>query len=259
MTESPHALQSPLVSVASIPNVNSYAFGSPNSGTEAARDRSTTQNIAAYAPSNQPSIAFVASAAQAAIGTLDRVAAVAQYRPSVTYPNTGLGQALQTDAGAMVRGVGTRVFFVQTGGFDTHADQDTVTATGAYVKLMASLNDSLTAFHNDVRNVGLLGNTLVLSFSEFGRRISENGSSGTDHGAASVMLAMGGDVRGGLYGTAPSLNPDPQNPTLENAGGDVRFGVDFRSVYARVIDNWLGGNSVSVLGGDFRTGGPAFV
>ena len=259
VTESPHSLQSPLVSVASIPNVNSYAFGSPNSGTEAARDRSTTQNIAAYAPSNQPSIAFVASAAQAAIGTLDRVAAVAQYRPSVAYPNTGLGQALQTVAGAMVRGVGTRVFFVQTGGFDTHADQDTVTATGAYVKLMASLNDSLTAFHNDVRNVGLLGNTLVLSFSEFGRRISENGSSGTDHGAASVMLAMGGGVRGGLYGTAPSLNPDPQNPTLENAGGDVRFGVDFRSVYARVIDNWLGGNSVSVLGGDFRTGGPAFV
>jgi len=124
---------------------------------------------------------------------------------------------------------------------------------------MASLNDGLTAFHNDMRNVGLLGNTLVLSFSEFGRRISENGSSGTDHGAASVMLAMGGGVRGGLYGTAPSLNPDPQNPTLENAGGDVRFGVDFRSVYARVIDNWLGGNSVSVLGGDFRTGGPAFV
>ena len=98
-----------------------------------------------------------------------------------------------------------------------------------------------------------------MSFSEFGRRITENGSKGTDHGAASVMLAMGGGVRGGLYGTAPSLNPDPQNPTLENAGGDVHYETDFRSVYARVIDNWLGGSSTAILGGDFRVSTLTFV
>ena len=99
----------------------------------------------------------------------------------------------------------------------------------------------------------------MLSFSEFGCRIAENGSKGTDHGAASVMLAMGGTVRGGLYGTAPSLNPDGQNPTLENNGSDVHYETDFRSVYAKVIDGWLGGDSVAVLGGNFRKSGIDFV
>ena len=73
------------------------------------------------------------------------------------------------------------------------------------------------------------------------------------------MLAMGGGVRGGLYGTAPSLNPDASNTTLENNGNDVRYETDFRSVYAKVIDNWLGGDSVSVLGGNFRKTGLDFI
>ena len=72
------------------------------------------------------------------------------------------------------------------------------------------------------------------------------------------MMALGGRVNGGLYGTAPSLNPDPANPTLENNAGDVRFETDFRSVYARVIDQWLGANSVGILGGDFRNAVPHF-
>jgi uncharacterized protein (DUF1501 family) len=259
VTEPPHTLQSPLVSVASIPSITSYAFNSPNTGTEAALDRTAAQHIAAYLPTNQAPVAFVATAAQAAISTLDRVAAVGLYKPSLTYPNTGLGLALQAVAGAMAKGVGTKVFFVQTGGFDTHASQDPIAATGTYSKLMVTLNDGLTAFYNDLRNIGLIGDTLVLSFSEFGRRITENGSKGTDHGAASIMLALGGGVHGGLFGTAASLNPDPQNPTLENAGGDVHYETDFRSVYARVIDNWLGGDSVGVLGGDFRVGTLNFV
>jgi uncharacterized protein (DUF1501 family) len=124
---------------------------------------------------------------------------------------------------------------------------------------MITLNDGLTALHNDLSALGLLNDTLLLSFSEFGRRVTENGSKGTDHGAASVMIAMGGAVRGGLYGTAPSLNPDSQNPTLENNGNDVRFETDFRSVYARVIDSWLGGDSVGVLGGNYRKTGLDFV
>jgi uncharacterized protein (DUF1501 family) len=98
---------------------------------------------------------------------------------------------------------------------------------------------------------------MLITFSEFSRRITENGSQGTDHGAAGVMFAMGGAVRGGLYGTAPDL--DPNSPTLENSGGDVRYETDFRSVYARVLENWLGANSVSILGGDFRGAAPAIV
>ena len=74
-----------------------------------------------------------------------------------------------------------------------------------------------------------------------------------------MMMAMGGAVRGGIYGTAASLDPNPANPTLENNGGDVRHETDFRSVYARVLDGWLGANSTAILGGDFRAGAPAIV
>jgi uncharacterized protein (DUF1501 family) len=124
---------------------------------------------------------------------------------------------------------------------------------------MATLNDGLTAFYNDLKNTGLLSDTLMLSFSEFGRRITENGSKGTDHGAASLMLAMGGLVHGGLYGTAASLNPDPSNTTLENSGADVHYETDFRAVYAKIVDNWLGGDSIGVLGGNFKKAGLDFV
>jgi uncharacterized protein (DUF1501 family) len=257
--DTPHSLQASGVAVASVPSVTGYAFSSPNTGNEAALERAAAANIASHVPVDQPHVAFVSSSVQAAMATLQRVATVAQYRPSVAYPANGFGQALQAVAGAMVKGIGTRVFFVQTGGFDTHASQDTIGENGAYVRLMTTLDTGLKAFFDDLKNAGLLGETLVLSFSEFGRRITENGSKGTDHGAASPMLALGGLVRGGLYGTAASLNPDPANPTLENGGGDVHFETDFRSVYAKVIDNWLGGDSVGVLGGNFRKPGLDFV
>jgi uncharacterized protein (DUF1501 family) len=141
---------------------------------------------------------------------------------------------------------------VQTGGYDTHAQQNTNNPNGAYYSLMGTLDDGLAAFYTDLRNQGLLGETLILQFSEFGRRINENASQGTDHGAASVMMALGGGVRGGIYGTAASLTAAPDNPALENNSQDVRHETDFRSVYARVIDNWLGASSVSILGADFR-------
>jgi len=257
--DTPHALQSSAVSVASIPSVSGYAFNSPNSGSEATLERAAATSIASHVPVDKPHVAFVSTSVQAAMATLDRVAAVGAYKPAVAYPANGFGQALQAIAGAMAKGTGTRVFWVQTGGYDTHASQDTNTDTGAYVRLMVTLNDGLTAFYNDLKNQGLLNQSLLLSFSEFGRRISENGSRGTDHGSASVMMAMGGSVHGGLFGTAPSLAVDPQNPTLENNTQDVKFENDFRSVYARVIDNWLGGDSVAVLGGNFRKSGLDFV
>ena len=124
---------------------------------------------------------------------------------------------------------------------------------------MGTLNDGLFAFYTDLQNQGMLTDTLVLQFSEFGRRVAENGSSGTDHGAAGLMLAMGGNVRGGLYGTAADLRAAPDNPTLENNSTDVRHETDFRAVYSRVIDSWLGADSRAVLGADFRAGSPAFL
>jgi uncharacterized protein (DUF1501 family) len=120
---------------------------------------------------------------------------------------------------------------------------------------MSTLGDGLWAFYSDIRNQGFSNDTTVIVFSEFGRRISENGSNGTDHGAAGVMMALGGMVRGGLYGTAPVLSPG--HPTLENNSGDVRYETDFRSVYAKLLDQWLGASSVPILNGDFRAGAPA--
>jgi uncharacterized protein (DUF1501 family) len=256
--EAPHMFTG-TVPVASIPNVNGYAFQSPTGGNEGVLERTAATAIASHVPVDKPQLAFVSTTVQSALATLDTVASVGQYVPSVTYPNNGFGQALRAVAGAMAKGTGTRVFWVQTGGFDTHASQDTITDTGAYVRLMVTLNDGLSALYTDLKNQGLLSSTLLLSFSEFGRRITENGSRGTDHGAASVMFAMGGGVHGGIFGTSPNLSQDPQNPTLENAAGDVKFETDFRSAYAKVLDNWLGADSVAVLGGNYRTTGMDFV
>ena len=129
----------------------------------------------------------------------------------MAYPNNGFGQALQMVAGAISRGIGTSIYWVQTGGYDTHSGQNTNVANGSYNGLMTTLNGGLFAFYRDMLNQGLLSDTLVIQFSEFGRRISENGSNGTDHGAASLMMAMGGSVRGGIYGTAPNLTSERQS------------------------------------------------
>ena len=253
----PHVLAGK-TAVPAIASPAAYSFASPNSGTEAAAERSTAVRIASHVPVDRPELAFVYGSTQAALATLDRVATVASYRPSPAYPNTGFAQALQAVAGAMTRSIGTRVFYVTTGGFDTHSAQS-VNAPGAYFNNMATLNDGLLAFYNDLKAQGLLDDTLILSFSEFGRRISENGSQGTDHGSASVMMAMGGKVNGGLYGTAPNLNTDPSNPTLENNAVDVKFETDFRSVYAQVLDNWLGTDSTKLLGANYRKTGIGFI
>ena len=257
--ETPRTLLARTVGIPSIPSVAGYAFASPNSATDAVFGRDSAVRIASHLPSDKPHLAFVNSTAQGAFATLDRVAQVNTYVSSVTYSNNGFAQALRAVAGAIAKGIGTRVFWVQTGGYDTHALQNPNAANGAYAGLMTTLNDGLTSFYRDLENQGLLRDTLILQFSEFGRRITENGSNGTDHGAAGLMMAIGGSVRGGLYGTAPRLNPTPDNQTLENNGGDVRHETDFRSVYAKVIDSWLGADANAILGGDFRPGAPNFL
>ena len=257
--EVPRTLYGERVGVPAIPNVGQYAFQSPNGGVEANYSRQTMTQIASHLPDDRPHVAFVNGTVQAALATLDRVATVATYEPTTTYPNNGLGQALRSVAGAIVGGIGTKVFWVTTGGFDTHATQNTNAANAGYSNLMGTLNASLASFYGDLRNQGLLNDTLIVQFSEFGRRITENGSEGTDHGAAGLMMAIGGSVRGGIYGTAPNLNPFSGNPTLENNGNDVTHETDFRSVYARVIDQWLGADSAAILNGDFRSPALTFV
>ena len=250
--ETPRSLLARTVGVPSIPTINGYAFASPNTGAEVGFARESATRISSHMPVDRPHLAFVNGTAQGAFATLDRVAQVGTYVSSLTYPNNGFSQALRMIAGAMVRNVGTNIFWVQTGGYDTHAGQP-----AAYTNLMAALNDGVFAFYQDLRNQGLLNDTMILQFSEFGRRVAENGSQGTDHGAAGLMMAIGGSVKGGLYGTSANLQPG--HPTLENSSNDIRYETDFRSVYARVIDSWLGGNSVPILGADFRAGAPQFL
>ena len=119
---------------------------------------------------------------------------------------------------------------------------------------MQTVNDAVFAFYRTCQNQGLLGQTTILQFSEFARRVDENGSQGTDHGEGGVMMAIGGGVKGGIYGTAPNLAAERQ-PTLSNSGDDVRWDIDFRRVYAEILDKWLGADSVTILGGDFRQPG----
>jgi len=251
--ETPRALVSRLTGVAAIANADTYTYGSPNRGPAALQERAAAQAMAANPAPGRAHLAFLNGANRGAIETLDRVALAAAYTPTLPYPTSGFGSALRTVAGAIVRGVGTRVFWVQTGGYDTHSDQGA--AGGGYGNLMGTLDGGLFAFYSDMRNQRLENDVTVIVFSEFGRRISENGSAGTDHGAAGLMMVLGGAVRGGLYGTAASLAPG--DPTLENNSGDVRYETDFRSVYARVLDQWLGVNSVPILNGDFRASAPA--
>src|SRR6266850_704555 len=252
------ALAGATIAVPSITDPRNYSFASPNAGTEAINERNSAIRLASSAGPDRPNLAFVNTSAMEAFATLDRVGSVVNYQSSVTYPNNGVGAALRTVAGSIARGIGTRVYWVQTGGFDTHSGQGNAGA-GAYATLMSTVGDGLLAFNNDLQNQGLLGSTLMIQFSEFGRRISENGSQGTDHGAGGMMMVIGGAVRGGIYGTAASLDPSPANPTLENAGGDVTYETDFRSVYAQVLDGWLGTDSTAILGGNFRAGAPAII
>ena len=121
--ETPRSLMARTVGVPAITNPATYSFSSPNSGTEAVLERAAATKISSHLPVDRPHLAFVNSTAQAALGTLDQVARVASYQPTVAYPNNGLALALRAVAGAMNKQIGTKVFWVQIGGFDTHSSQ----------------------------------------------------------------------------------------------------------------------------------------
>jgi uncharacterized protein (DUF1501 family) len=166
------------------------------------------------------------------------------YHAAVEYPKNDLANRLQQTAKLITTGLRQKVLYVSMGGFDTHANE-----RPAHDKLMMHLAEGLTAFQEDLEVQGLSEQVVVLAFSEFGRRVAENASEGTDHGQGGVMFALGKGVKGGIYGDLPDLE------NLEE--GDIKYQQDFRGVYAKVLDNWLGIASRDILGGKFT--GPAFV
>jgi len=154
------------------------------------------------------------------------------------FPESQLSQSLRTVSRLIAANLPTRVYFVSLSGFDTHARQ-----ANRHRQLLEQLGQALQAFIQALAKQGNLGRTLVMTFSEFGRRVAENGSAGTDHGEAAPMFLLGGDVRAGLCG------PTPQ---LENLNrGDLPFAIDFRQVYAAVLSDWLGADATRLLGGRF--------
>jgi len=169
-----------------------------------------------------------------ALNHYDDKAALAAAYP----PNNGLGQSLQTVAKLITGGLGTRIFYLSTGGFDTHANQPP-----QHAGILGGLSEAVAAFRRDLAFAGRDKDVMVMTFSEFGRRAQENGSAGTDHGAASAMFVIGGGTKGGIFGEQPSLTD------LDN--GDLRFTTDFRRVYATVLDKWMATPSAQVLGGTF--------
>lgn len=155
------------------------------------------------------------------------------------YPQSGLANSLQTIAKLVTSDLGTRVFYASIGGFDTHANQPE-----GHANLLGTISEAVAAFYRDLAAQGRDKDVMVMTFSEFGRRVKENGSAGTDHGAASCLFVVGPGVRGGNFGTYPSLTD------LDD--GDLKFTTDFRSVYSAVIDRWLAADSNQILGGRYQ-------
>lgn len=160
--------------------------------------------------------------------------AAARYRTKTEYPDDVFAAALHDVAALATGQVGSRVFSVELGGFDTHSDQ-----RNRHDALMRRLDAGLGTFMKDVQGTEAGKNMLIVVYSEFGRRVHENGSRGTDHGVAGPMFVLGPSIHGGLYGKHPSLDD------LDD--GDLKHTIDFRSVYATVIEKWFGIEQQRVL------------
>ena len=236
--EVPLLLRAQRVHVPSLRRVEDYQWGAPAGGPVAAA-APVRQVVADAAGGTAESLRdFVATTARQAVGLADELTrALARYRPRAEYPDTPLARELRLCAQLVVAGFGTRLVHVATGGFDTHARQ-LVTHAG----LLQQLDGALDAFVADLVAHRRAETVALLVHSEFGRRVAENASQGTDHGAAGPVLVALGGSRGGTVGAPPDLE--------HLDGGDLVAQVDFRSVYAELLQ-WLGVDPTVVLGAAF--------
>ena len=183
---------------------------------------------------------FVERSALDAYAFADQMSAMSRReRASANYPRTALAERLSLVAGLIRAGLGSRVYYAIQPGYDTHSVQ-----LARHAELLAELAGAIRAFHDDLAAAKLDDRVAVLCFSEFGRRVEENGSSGTDHGTTGPVFLAGSRVRGGLVGAAPSL-------VELDAEGDLKMTIDFRRVYASVLEQWMGISATPVLGGSY--------
>ena len=249
MDNLPLALVAPRTNVPSIRSIDDYQL---RFGDVPAPDNQLRHSLArkladgakerwgeAAAEPTSSDLSFIRQTLGTAIDSAARLKEVAaSYQPASPYPQTALAANLKAVAQLIAGELGTRIFFVSLGGFDTHARQ-----AGSHAALLAELSGAVTAFFKDLRAHGLADRVLLATYSEFGRRLRENGSLGTDHGAGSQMFIVSGATKAGVFGDHPSLTD------LDD--GDLKHATDFRSVYATLLDRWLRIPSEPVLGGKF--------
>ncbi|MFM8698771.1 MAG: DUF1501 domain-containing protein [Phycisphaerales bacterium] len=171
--------------------------------------------------------------------TSDRIRAAVKKAPLARYPGSALAKQLQTVAAMIRDGMKTRVYYVSMGGFDTHANQP-----NSHGNLMRQLGDAMLAFQNDLKAQGNDGRVMTMCFSEFGRRVRQNASNGTDHGTAGPVFVVGPNVNPGVQGKYPSLT--------DLDGGDLKFTTDFRGVYQELLGKWMKAPTREVLGGTYQ-------
>jgi uncharacterized protein (DUF1501 family) len=175
------------------------------------------------------------------LSSADYIFQQSRLRPSSQqYPKTGLGKSLQTIASLIFSDINTKVYYVSLGSFDTHVNQQ-----GEQQRLFTEMNDAVKSFVADLKSNNRFQDVLLMTFSEFGRRVSQNASGGTDHGTAnSMFLLSGGLKQKGLINEMPDLNDLDE--------GDLRYKIDFKDVYATVLNKWLGADDKNILGKNFN-------
>lgn len=218
-------------------NLRGYGLVSDRRSGGAAAFRSmlgdTTQ------PFSSPYLGKVAEIeANAQRGSEELPKLVAGYKTDAPYPATNLARSLALAAQMIGSRIGTRVIYVTHGSFDTHTNQK-----ATQDRLLEQFSDAVSAFYADLATHGNDKRVLTMTFSEFGRRVAENASRGTDHGEAAPVFMIGGSIKGGVYANHPSLDD------LDN--GDIKYTTDFRSVYATVIETWLGRSAHGIIAGEF--------
>lgn len=232
----PLALATPAAHVPAVRDLAELELRVP-SGWAGASD--ALEAIASIGPRGGSELDFVRSTASSAYISARRVKDLARIAPgSAHYPEDAFAGQLKLTAQLLKAGATQCVYYASLGSFDTHARQKDL-----HLRLLGQLAGALSAFWKDMEDAKLTDRVLVVLFSEFGRRVAENGSGGTDHGAAGPMLLLGAGGAGGLIGPRPDLSD------LED--GDLKFSIDFRSVYAAVLEGWLGVKSEPVLGGRY--------
>ena len=238
----PRALALTGVPVASVAVLETYGV---LTGITGEPDRSQALDVFArmYAPilGSGPVMDYLGQTGLYALKGADILkTAVAVYVSSVEYADSSIGRNLQGISKVLHANLGTRIFYTQHSGYDTHASESPV-----HTKLWTELSQAITDFLTDLREHDTADNVLMFVFTEFGRRVKDNGS-GTDHGSGGLAMAIGDPVQGGMYSEYPSLR---EGDLLE---GDLHFNIDYRGIYGTIVENWLGLDPVPLVGGSFE-------